>query len=60
MLSSVVDFVVEHLNWKQKLPCQEREPAVEIEELFFSLMRAMPLHQEVGLAWEPYLQGEGE
>lgn len=60
MLSSVVDFVVELLNWKQKLPCQGREPVAEIDELFFSLMRVMPLHQGVGLAWVPYPQGEGE
>ena len=60
MLSSVADFVIEHLKWKQKLPYQEREPAVETDEMFFSLMWVMPLHQGVGLAWEPYSQGEGE
>ena len=60
MLSSVVDFVVERLNWKQKPPCREREPVAEVDELFFSLMRVMPLHQGVGLTWEPYPQGVGE
>ena len=60
MLSLVVDFVVEQLNWRQKLPCQGREPAAEIDELFFLLMLVMPLHQGVGLTWEPYPQGEGE
>ena len=60
MLSSVVDFVEELLNWRQKPPCRGREPAAEIDELFFSLILVMLQHQGVGLAWEPHPQEEGE
>ena len=61
MLFSVVDFVVERLKWTQNLPCQERGPGAEDDELLSSLLRVMPLHhQGVGLAWEPYPLGEEE